>query len=256
MKKSTEKRLDEINKYLLVNQSATTKQLADLTGVSPEMIRKDLLVLEQKGNIKRYHGGASMISEEQSVPFSARIYKNKQVKNEICTIAIDFINDGDFVYIDPSTTALQLGRLLRMKRNVTVITNCIEFLKFFDVNSSNKCILLGGEYSKTGDRTLGFITVDAIKKLHFDKAFFGSDGLKNLLGPGTISESEMSINEAVLKRSDKNILMVDSSKFTKKSNYVYGSYSMFDVFITDNFDSNYKDIINIKNIIETSIKLN
>lgn len=251
MKKTTEKRLDEINKYLLVNQHATTKQLAELTGVSPEMIRKDLAILEEKGNIKRHHGGASLLSEEQIVPFSARIYKNKQLKDEICSIAIDYINDGDFVFIDPSTTALQLGCLIKMRKNVTVVTNCIEFLKFFDVNSSNKVILLGGEYSKSGDRTLGFITVDAIKKLHFDIAFFGSDGLKNMLGPGTISETEMSINESVLKRSEKNILLIDSSKFSKKSNYVYGSYDMFDVLITDKFPEEYKDVVTIKTIVET-----
>lgn len=252
MKKTTIKRLDEINKYLLVNQHATTKELADLTGVSQEMIRKDLSVLEEKGNIKRYHGGASILSEEQTVPFSARIYKNKHLKDEVCSVAIDYIKDGDFIFIDPSTTALQLGRLLKMKKNVTVVTNCIEFLNFFDVNSSNKVVLLGGEYSKSGDRTLGFITVDAIKKFHFDVAFFGSDGLKNMLGPGTISETEMSINESVLKRSEKNILLIDSSKFNKKSNYVYGSYDMFDVLITDKFPSEYKDIVMIKTIIETT----
>ena len=248
MKKSTQKRLNDITEYLILKQKATTKELSELTGVSPEMIRKDLETLEQHGSgIVRFHGGAEM-KGDNVLPYSARRYQNKLVKDQICRKALDYVNDGDVVFIDPSTTALQLGKLLRMKKNITIVTNCVELVMVASDND-HKIILLGGEYSRAGNRTLGVFVVDMLEKMRINVAFFGSDGLYHMDGAGTTNEDELMINDSVMKHSASNILLVDSTKFNKESRYTYARYSEFDVVITDYFPDSYREIIDPQKVV-------
>ena len=60
MKKTAEKRLTAIQKYLLDHGKATVKELSSILQVTPEMIRKDLSFLEEKGFLFRTHGGAML----------------------------------------------------------------------------------------------------------------------------------------------------------------------------------------------------
>ena len=248
MKKSTQKRLNDITEYLILKQKATTKELAELTGVSPEMIRKDLETLEQHGSgIVRYHGGAEM-KGDNILPYSARRYQNKQVKDQICRKALDYVNDGDVVFIDPSTTALQLGKLLKLRKNITIVTNCIELVMVANDND-HKIILLGGEYSRAGNRTLGVFVVDTLEKMRINVAFFGSDGLYQMNGAGTTNEDELLINDSVMRHSEANILLVDSTKFGKSSRYTYAHFSQFSAVITDAYPEKYRDIIGAEKLV-------
>ena len=247
MKKTTEKRLEEITNYLILNQKVSTKELSELTNVSPEMIRRDLAVLEEKGLIIRTHGGAIVRENTMDIPFSARKYENKKIKDELCRHAIDYVKNGDVVFIDPSTTSLQLGRLLKLRKNITLVTNCLELLNVAS-DTGHKIIFLGGEYSKSGDRTIGLFALYSLRKIQFDIAFFGTDGCMNMDGPGTIAEEEILINEEVLKRSKTNVLMMDSSKLKRTAKFVYADFSQFDILVIDEIDDETRNKINIKTI--------
>lgn len=250
MKKTTEKRLEEIKKIVLTKKEVKTNYLAKETGVSNEMIRKDLDYLEKEGFIIRIHGGAKLLEENKENNYIKRLVENKHVKDEICCKAIDYINDGDVVFIDASTTAHQLGFLLKMKKDITIVTNCLELTKAA-LDSGHKIILLGGQLYTPERRTFGLFAQLSLKKMHFDVAIFGSDGVKGSLGPGTDNDSEVIINEMVIDRANKKILLIDSSKFNTYAKYTYANFNDFDVLITDKFPKDYEEIINIKNIIET-----
>lgn len=241
MKRTTKKRIESIYNYIIEHQKVTTKELADIEGVSPEMIRRDLAVLEEKGSIFRVHGGAEIINDKDSAPFKARVYENKFIKDELCRRAVKYINDGDTVFIDASSTALQLGRMIRIKKNITLVTNCIETMKIA-CDNVQKVILVGGEYSKSGDRTIGYFASRVIDRMMFDIAFLGTDGCKDVDGPGTLTEDDIQISEWVLKHSRKKVLMMDSTKFSKTPPYIYANFEDFDILITDKLDCNRQEI--------------
>ena len=235
MKKTTKKRIEDIYSYILKKEKVSTIELAKNEGVSPEMIRKYLDILEERGSIIRYHGGASIRKNGDTPPFSARIYENKSIKDELCYKAVEFINDGDVVFIDASTTTLQLGRLIRPKNNLTIVTNCLETLELA-CSSQHKIILVGGEYSKSGDRLIGYFSLEIIRRLTFDISFLGTDGCKDLEGPGTYSEHDIAVTQEVLRHSKKSVLMMDSTKFQRTPPYLYANFSEFDILITDKED--------------------
>lgn len=249
MKKTTKKRIEDIYNYILKHERASTIELAKLEQVSPEMIRRYLDLLEERGSIVRIHGGACIRKNEDTPPFSARVYENKNIKDELCYKALEFINDGDVIFIDASTTSLQLGRLVKEKNNLTIVTNCIETLKLAASSSDHKIILVGGEYSKSGDRLIGYFSLEIVRRLTFDISFLGTDGCKGLEGPGTYSEEDIAISQEVIRHSKKSVLMMDSSKFQRTPPYLYANFSELDILITDKMDQNLKDIP-IETIIE------
>ena len=112
MKKTVEKRLTAIQKYLLDNEKATVKDLSVLLQVTPEMIRKDLTFLEEKGFLFRTHGGAVLRNSNIDIPISIRSKEKIELKKQLCSKAIDLIHDEDCLFIDPSSTLLHLGNLI------------------------------------------------------------------------------------------------------------------------------------------------
>lgn len=251
MKKTTQKRIDEIKKYILINKEVKTSELAEITGVTKEMIRRDLSYLEKGGKIIRTHGGAKYLEDNKDFEnYNIKFKENRDIKDALCSKAIDFIEDGDVVYIDSSTTTTQLGILLNIKNDITIITNCLEVARCI-YNSRHKLLLLGGEVCGPERRTFGLFAQIAIKKMHFDVAIFGSDGVKGAKGPGTNIDNEVIINEMIIDRAAKKILLIDSSKYDSYSKYTYAEFSDFDILITDKLSEELRDKVDIKTIIET-----
>lgn len=248
MKKSVEKRITAIQKYLLDKEKASVKELSVLLQVTPEMIRKDLSFLEEKGFLFRTHGGAVLRNSNIDIPLSIRSKEKIELKKQLCSRAIDLIHDEDCIFVDPSSTLLHLGNLIRLRKNLTVVTNCFDFLN--TARDSNQTIFfLGGKYSATGNRSEGQFQLSMVEKFRFDISFFGSDGVLNMDGPGTQSNDAIFLNETVLANSKKKVLVLDSSKFQLSSRYQYADYSDFDVLITDTLPSQLRARIPIETIL-------
>ena len=230
--KRGEVRREEIEKYIFVNEEAQVNDLAKMFDVTPETIRADLAILELKGVLHRTHGGAVIRMSNNETPMEIRQRERAEQKRKISYEAINYVKDDDFVFIDSSSTAFTLGRLLRLKKNLTVVTNSYDLLKII-ANSDHKVIFLGGVYSRLGKRTEGSYAIDMIDSLSYDIAFVGMDGCLGIDGPATIMEDARNINRHVMRRSKKNILLSDGTKFNKDAKYQFAKFDEFDVLITD-----------------------
>ena len=109
-----EERLEEILRILKKDGKVLVKDL-----------RKDLQKLEQEGLLKRTYGGA--ILERQTIHddnIRPRLMKNLGEKDIIAKLALKEIKDGDFIFLDASTTNYSIASmLLNTKKQVTVVTN-------------------------------------------------------------------------------------------------------------------------------------
>lgn len=243
MEKSTERRHEEIRKYLLANERASVNEVARVLDVTPETIRKDFSFLENKGFLFRTHGGAVLRNSNVDIPLNVRTQEKMEIKRVICSKVINYIDNDNVVFIDPSSTALPLGRLICLKKNLLLVTNCFDLVSVA-ADSKHEIIMLGGSYSKTGKRTQGHFVVDMINRFSFDVAIFGLDGCDGLDGPGTQTEDAVFTNAAVMKRSKRNILIMDSSKFDRPARFQYAQFSDFDYLVTDQLPEALKGKIN------------
>ncbi|NBK98933.1 MAG: DeoR/GlpR transcriptional regulator [Erysipelotrichia bacterium] len=252
MSKNNDNRRNEITKLVLTKGKVRVEELVNLLNVTAETIRSDLSFLEAKGILYRTHGGATSRNTNIDVPMEIRIKEEMEIKRQLSYQAINFIKDDDIIFIDPSSTAIPLGRILCLRKNLTIVTNSFELIPVL-AESEHKIIVLGGTYSKLGKRTYGGYALELLGSIYFDVAIMGMDGCKHIDGPSTSSLEETAINRLVLKRCKKNILMSSASKFNKSSSFQYARFEDFDILITSTLSKQDKERIPISTIIETNV---
>lgn len=254
MSKNNDNRRNEITKLILTKGKVRVDELVSLLNVTAETIRSDLSFLEAKGILYRTHGGAtSRNTTNIDIPMDIRIKEQMDIKRQLSYQAINFIKDDDIIFIDPSSTAIPLGRLLCLKKNLTIVTNSFELIPVL-AESEHRIIVLGGTYSKLGKRTHGGYALDILNTIYFDVAIMGMDGCKDIDGPATSSQEETSINKLVLKRCKKNILMSSASKFNNTSSFQYANFADFDILITTVLREADKARIKTPTIVETIVE--
>ncbi|MBV4425736.1 DeoR family transcriptional regulator [Clostridium tyrobutyricum] len=74
---------------------------------SQNTIRRDIHELVKSGTIKKVYGGVSD-NLNLLVPFNERKITSRTTKTLIAKTASEFINDGDIIFIDSSTTTVNM----------------------------------------------------------------------------------------------------------------------------------------------------
>jgi DeoR/GlpR family transcriptional regulator of sugar metabolism len=209
--------------------------MADTLGVSESTIRNDLNTLENKGRVKRIHGGAVLSEPAQSGnnSFSNRYHKNINNKQAIAKEAMKLVNNGDSILIDASSTGYYLACELSKHKELRVITNGFEVAQELAKNPSNNVILIGGVVNFNASSVTGLLSEQVIKDLYVQKAFVSCSGFTLERGM-----TELQLNEAQLKRkimgsAQKLYALVDSSKFGKEDLTPFASIEDISILLTD-----------------------
>ncbi len=129
-----EERLDQIGTLLHEQGRVSVTDLSERFGVSAVTIRNDLGTLEQQGRLVRTHGGAMALPDlgTELPAFALRKELHLAQKEKIGQAAAALVRDGDSIALDASTTAWQIARHLKDRRELTIVTNglfvALEFL--------------------------------------------------------------------------------------------------------------------------------
>lgn len=215
--------------------SVRVSDLSNKFEVSDETIRRDLERLEEIGILKRVHGGAVFkgFKEGKEIPVLMRTRINSKEKDIIARKAAEFIEDGDIIAIDASTTGLCLTKYIKHK-NITVITNTIPVaLELLDAKSV-QVIVIGGFLTNESVSLVGHMAEEMIKNYHVDKFFFSCRGVDFKRGVSEIHEPQATMKKQIISISDMLYLLVDHSKFNEKSLISICDLEDVDYIITDN----------------------
>ncbi len=134
--------------------------------------RADLDALASAGKLRRTHGGAVSLHKKLTVSVQdQRINVNVNAKQAIAGAAIELVRDGDTVFVDSGTTALEFVRMLNVRSDVTVITADITIADFIDESLPGvSVIMLGGELRQGHRYLYGPLTMASLGALHADLA--------------------------------------------------------------------------------------
>ena len=127
-KSIVDERRNQVLELLKIDPNLTADKLAEKLKVSSLTIRRDFQYWEEKNKITRYYGGARIIqnfleSELDKNPLETR-------KNLIAKKASEFIESGDTIFINTSSTALLMLKYLKNKRvNVSQIMQMLFLFK-------------------------------------------------------------------------------------------------------------------------------
>lgn len=225
--------------------------LSRMFEVTEETIRRDLEKLEKDGIVSRTYGGAMLNRHtNEDLPFVTRGALNTDIKRNIALKALELINDGDTLMVDPSSTAFEFLKLLGNKNNLTVITNSINILHEF-ANSGIHIISSGGSLRHRSLSLVGPVAHDTIQRYNVDTAVISCKALDLDRGITDSNEPECELKKYMLRQAEKVVLLADHTKFDKTAFTKLAQLNKIDVLITDRKPSD----IWLKRLAENNVEV-
>jgi DeoR/GlpR family transcriptional regulator of sugar metabolism len=230
---STIERQDELRYFVEQHNRATVNEIAEHFSVSVATVRRDLEALPERGEIQRFHGGAMAVRQAPpELPALQRESEQSDEKKRIGKAAASLIEAGETVFISSGTTALEVARNLRARRNLTVITNSL--LVINELRGSDiEVVGLGGVLRHTEMSMIGHITEQALREVHAHKVILGiraldlDRGLTNDYLPETVTD------RAILELGGTVIVVADHTKCGCVSTASVAPITAMDTLITD-----------------------
>lgn len=211
-------RHSSILKRLHDNGRASVIELSRLFKVSEVTIRNDLKELSERGLVQRTHGGAV---KNDLLVYDVPLYKKtKQHRNEkqrIAEAAAALVNDGEIITLDSGSTAWELAKLLKSKRQLTVITNSIPIANELSTVPHIQVIVTGGSVRRESLSIVGPHTEMLLREHFASKVFLGVDGFDVHSGLTTPNLDEAQVNRLMVDMAREVIAITDSSKFGRRS---------------------------------------
>lgn len=253
-------RKKEILEMLKRKDCININQLSQKFNVSYMTIHRDLKDLENEGMVSRVYGGAVVndsaktvengakteqipLENDDFIPlsiptvstdltFEERYAAAQDAKCRMAKEAAAFVQDGEIIALDASTSALQMCPLLH-KKNITVITNGLNVALQFSDSETVNVIMMGGFLRKSSLSFGGVHEHGFIKHLNIDKCFFSCSALSFDNGMTELHYEESESKQEFIKRSEKLFVLADHTKLGATAPFVNCNYDQIDTIITD-----------------------
>ena len=169
--------LKEERQALILNKlhssgKVVVSRLAVELNVSEDTIRRDLLDLDQKGQVKRVFGGAIPM-ERPVINFFDRETTDVELKQRLALKALDFLEKDQLVAIDGSSTNLQFAKNIPNGLKLTVLTNSYSIAHACSMKDQVDIIVLGGRLLKESMTNVGETAASQAALYHPDLCFMG-----------------------------------------------------------------------------------
>lgn len=232
-----EERYEKIIECLQKEGRVTVKDLSEKFQVTEDCIRKDLRVLENKGDLKRVYGGAIIQRKHSDIkPIDERKNINIEKKKRIAIKAVSIIDAGDIIFLDTSTNNLEIAKILREKDiKITVVTNMLEIALELKKSTHIRIICIGGEFSKEVGAIIGAAANNYIKHFTFDKSFIGVCGINEETGAiSTLDLEDGNTKKTIIEHSNKIYIVMENEKFNYDEFFKFADLTDITGIITEN----------------------
>lgn len=218
--------------------AAQVADLAELLGVSPMTVRRDLAELNEQGLVNRIHGGAEASTTTLEPAFAEKMGLNASEKTAIALTSLSLLHNSQAVAIAGGTTCLHIARALAADASfteLTIITNSLPVADEFFATSTHKVspprvLLTGGERTPS-DSLVGPLADASLENLYADVLFIGTHGAAEA-GLLTPNLQEAQTNRALIQNAQKVVSVFDGSKWGTAGISRYASWNDIDVVIS------------------------
>ncbi len=231
---SPERRRDQILGYLSARDRASVGELSQMLGVSEVTVRKDLDALEGQGLLLRVHGGAMASGRGRlEQHFATREQERREEKRRIAQAAAALVRSGQHIFLDGSTTALHVARLLKDREELTVVTNGLYTALELNFSPGVTTIVVGGTMRHRSSSLVGGLSADLLQRLRVEIGFFGARALTARDGLMEANLEEAQLKQRMVQASAVVVGIVDASKFGSSAFSVFALPREIDRVITD-----------------------
>ncbi|MBS4901370.1 MAG: HAD-IIB family hydrolase [Coprobacillus sp.] len=215
----------------------TYLEIMDQFHISRDTARRDIVRLVSENLAVRTHGGITLNDVHQIGNYQTRKQKNEEIKNEIGKTAVSLIENNKVIFFDTSTTVAALCQYV--ESDIEAYSHSLDNIEIL----SNHCLcqMIGGTYFKKNRYMYGSQTLNMIDQIYFDLAYVAAAVMED--GIYVEEFEDAMIKKKVASRSQKVCLVVDHSKFNKKSSYKALAFQDIDVLVVDWLPDTYREKI-------------
>ncbi|NTJ61267.1 DeoR/GlpR transcriptional regulator [Agrobacterium rhizogenes] len=222
-----------IAEAVMAEGSMRIEDLTERFGISLMTAHRDVDELVSRGLFRKTRGIVSAAAT--SLIESSDVYRANRQANEkkmIAAAAMQFIEPGQAIFLDDSTTVLQMASQLPAKVPLTAITNSLTLMNALKDMHDVSLLALGGQYYNWCNAFMGRMTINEINRLRADVSFIS---MSAIIDDMVFHQSPeiVDIKRAMFESAAKRILLMDHTKFERRALHSFANLSEFDVVIVD-----------------------
>lgn len=213
-----------------------TMRIEDLTerfGISLMTVHRDIDDLVGRGLLRKTRG---IVSAAPTSLIEAsdvyRVTRQSEEKRAVAEAAMQFVEPGQAIFFDDSTTVLQMAAHLASKVPITAITNSLALMNELKGLRDVTLLGLGGQYFNWCNAFIGRMTTREISRLRADRVFLSlaaiTDDMVFHQSPEMVETKRAMFDSAAMR-----ILLADHTKFERRALHAMGQLNEFDVVIVD-----------------------
>lgn len=225
--------------FLDERQFATVSDFSEELKASEATIRRDINKLAAAKKLRKIRGGAERLSDPvdpkraslEGSSFSKARQRHSARKRRIAAKAVELCDTDDSIIINGGSSTFMMGEFLT-DMEISILTNSFELAHFLIEHSKNQVSLPGGEIYRKQRIVLSSFENDGIENYHTTKMFMGTPGIGDF---GVMESDPLLIKQEqrLMRQASKLVVLADSTKLGKRSNFICCPLSDVDILITD-----------------------
>ncbi|WP_435353182.1 DeoR/GlpR family DNA-binding transcription regulator [Emticicia sp. SJ17W-69] len=230
--------LKEERQRLILEKLNTDKkinfvELGTFLDVSYDSIRRDIIELEDKGFLKKVHGGA-VANSYLSVLGTKKIGTNSSEELTILSKkAQKLFENRQTIIMDGGTTNFFMAEQLSKTLELTIVTNSPPLAMALNEHPKIEVILLGGSYYKRYQITLGSEVSSQLAHINADYYFMGVNGVHINKGLSIRHYEESLIKQQMMQAAKKTVCCIIEEKINVQEAYKVCNFQQLDMMITN-----------------------
>lgn len=222
-----------IAEAVVAEGSMRIEDLVERFGVSLMTAHRDLDELVSRGVLRKSRGIVS--AAPTSLIEASDVYRSTRQsaeKGAIAAHAAQYVEPGQAVFFDDSTTVLQMVPWLPARVPLTAITNSLILMAELKAITDVTILGLGGQFHNWCNAFMGPMTTAEIRRLRADRVFLSMSAITDDMVFHQSPEMAET-KRAMFDSASMRILLADHSKFDRRALYSMGSLREFDLVIVD-----------------------
>ena len=239
---ATERQLS-IRGILERDEFVSVEELVDKLEASSSTVRRDLLILEQLGALRRVRGGALSLTVREPQPDAAEGgISMVREKRRIARAAAGLIEEGQTVILDGGSTVAFVAQELVMRR-LHVMTNSLPIAEFLKSADGIELTLTGGFLYRRLGVLLGPLCEQMLRTVAADVVVMGIGGVSQE-GFGNNNTLVVGSERTMIEVSRKVVIVTDHTKFGRAAMLPVAPLATADVVVTDTgLESSYAELL-------------
>lgn len=228
------KRQAELVKIVTREGYATIEALALRFNTSQQTIRRDIIALDERQILQRFHGGVGVINEDAQ-PLSVEVQNPAiEATQAIADTAAQWVKAKMTVFIDVGATAEALAHsLLANNAAFRVVTSSLVVALILTEQTQIETIVVAGSVKTLDGAVIGDLATSVVNMFKYDYAFISFSGFDADGSPMDFDINKVLVKQAAIRRADAVVGIADANTYRRQASVRLMDAGDLTYFISD-----------------------